>query len=827
MEQAAQKYEADQFEDEIDLKELFYGLVRRKKVIVYTFMIVLSGVLIWLSMQRPEYRAEAVLEIKVSNNQGMNLEDMFMGAASDSKDSDGEIEILKSLTVARKAVRKSGYQLLLDNSERVFHRILLKKGREIYYKSRKSIFGKQEDSPLAVAMPERSPLYLELIEKSPVSEPVEYRMIFGEDAKIRILDEEERLIFEGNADAPCVTPLFTFRIHGSLPVAGTTWPLYYRSELDAVESLRKQFNAASIKKTYLVRLNLASHDPDLSARLLSSLISSYEEIKLKKKNRAVSLTLSFVERQMEVIEGDLFRSVSALKEFKKENQLVSLPEKVNWTIEKLVGLDNSYELLKTQGQQAEYLLTRLQGQDSVDKESLFALGNAMNQPLLLELGNELNRVQAQRAALRTEYTELHPTVKALDQKIANLKGKVKAETVSLIDSIKTKQLFLNKDIKGAEENLNELPEAEQSLAELTRQAAVYEDTYSFLLKKRGELQVNQASETGDLWVVDPALPNYRHVKPKLKLTLMLGVITGLMLGIMLALALEFFDDSIKRPEDVQDLLQVPVLGIVGRFVSKKGKLFERKEVLLHNQDLRSHMWEAFRTLRSNLLFSGVGKKCKVLLFTSSMPAEGKSTCSANLAISLAQTDKKVLLVDADLRKPVQHKNFESTINPGLVNAVMEEEWEKYLDTNIHLTEVKGLDFLPCGVRPPNPNEILGSEKMCRIMDYLEKRYDFIIYDAPPILSVSDGLVLGQKVDGVVVVARGGKTTKSALKNLAERFAVGDTRILGVVMNDIDYEKDRYYYAHYGYSYYNSYYGDDPENEKKGLLAKLKLWGHHT
>ncbi len=820
MEQTTQSYETDPIDGEIDLRGLFHSLFRRKKTIIFTFMVVLFITLAWLANQRPVYRANAVLEIKVNEKQSMNLEDIFMGDYGGRMDSDGEIEILKSLTVARKAVQKSGYQLVLDNSEKVLDKVIIKKGTAVYHKIRELAFGKEKEAPYVVTVSLKPKLHLELLEKSPVSLPVEYKLIFDENSKIRILDKEERLVFQGSAHEPCVAPLFSFRIKGRLPRAGTRYPMHFRSELDAAQSLQRQFSAGSIKKTYLVRLILTSHDPELSARLLSSLISSYEEIKLKKKNRAVSMALSFVERQMTVIEGDLFESVSALKQFKEENQLVSLPEKVNWTIEKLVGLDSSYEQLKTLRQQAESLLKRLRGRASVDKESLFALGNAMDQPLLLELATELNKVQAQRAAMRTEYTDRHPSVKALDQKIGKLKEKVKAETVSLIDSIKTKQLYLINDIKGAEEALKELPEAEQSLAELTRQASVYEDTYSFLLKKKGELQVNEASETGDLWVVDPALPDFRYVKPKIKRTGMLGIVMGLMLGVMLAFALEFFDDSIKRPEDVQDLLRVPVLGIVGRLKLNKGKRIQRKDALLYTQDLKSPMWEAFRTLRSNLLFSGVGKRCKILLFSSAVPAEGKSTCSANLAISLAQNDKKVLLVDADLRKPVQHRNFESTINPGLVNAVMEEEWKTYLDENIHGTEVKGLDFLPCGLRPPNPNEILGSEKMCRIMDFLEKRYDFIIYDSPPVLTVSDGIVLGQKVDGVVLVVRGGKTTKSALKNLAERYAVGNTRVLGVVMNDIDYEKDSYYYADYGYSYYNSYYGDDDETISKGFFRRL-------
>ena len=230
-------------------------------------------------------------------------------------------------------------------------------------------------------------------------------------------------------------------------------------------------------------------------------------------------------------------------------------------------------------------------------------------------------------------------------------------------------------------------------------------------------------------------------------------------------------------------------------------------MLLEEPD--SHISEAFRSFRSNLLFTSVDKTRQLMVFSSPLPEDGKSTCAANLAVALSQTGKKVLLVDTDLRRPIQHRIFGCRRSPGIVNVLVSEDWEKALGEAIQPSETNGLDLLVCGDKPPNPNEMIGSEKMGQVIDAIRKRYDFVVFDTPPLLTVSDALVLAQRLDGVLCVVRAQRTSRKALKSAVELLAQVKTPVMGIVLNDIDFKQERYYYG-YHYKYYRSYYGSGKE-----------------
>jgi len=529
----------------------------------------------------------------------------------------------------------------------------------------------------------------------------------------------------------------------------------------------------------------------------------------------VSQALQFIEQRMDALNDEMRRAVEALKRFKEENQLVSLSESVKLAIDQLVELDKSQQKIDTMRQQAGLLLKALQGRRSLDQKSLFALGNDLNQPLLVSLAKDLSQLEAERAALRTQYTQRHPTVMALDHKILKLKAKIRAEIKSLIASLDAQKRALSKEASAAESRLRQLPEKEQRLAELMRRAKVYEDTFSFLLQKKGELQVTRASQIGDVWLVDPPHADLRYIKPRLRMNVMLAAVVGLMLGVGLVFLLEYLDDSVKNANDVQTTVGLPILGNIGHYMSSQNgrpqRNLSRMPIIL--EEPKSPMAEAFRTLRSNLLFTGVDQPRRKMLLTSALPEDGKSTCSANLGVALAQMGKRVLLVDCDLRKPQLHWFFHLRRSPGLVNVLVEEEWEKALDGAIQHTQVPHLYLLTCGDVPPNPNEILGSEKMGHLIESVAERYDFILFDTPPVLTVSDAIVLAHRVDGVMLVARAGCTSRSALRNVVELLSKTRTVILGIILNDIDFKRERYYYSYY-YHYYRSYGEEGSETSKK-------------
>jgi succinoglycan biosynthesis transport protein ExoP len=291
---------------------------------------------------------------------------------------------------------------------------------------------------------------------------------------------------------------------------------------------------------------------------------------------------------------------------------------------------------------------------------------------------------------------------------------------------------------------------------------------------------------------------------------MLAFVVGLMLGVGLAFFLDYLDESIKNDQDVQAVANLPLLGTVGRYpVNGNGNGHSRGYLPILD-DSRSQLAESFRTFRSNLLFTGVDRPRRSMLVTSPVPGDGKTTCAAHLGVALSQLGKKVLLVDADLRKPALHRAFEVKSAPGIVNVLLEEDWPKALEKAIQATRTRNLYLLPCGNVPPNPNEMLGSEKIGQVMECLSGRYDFLILDAPPLLAVSDPMVLANRVDGIVLVVRGGQTSRSALKNSMDLLANAQSKILGIVLNGIDFKRERYYYDYHS-KYYSSYYGHDEKD----------------
>ncbi|MDW0116315.1 CpsD/CapB family tyrosine-protein kinase [Sporosarcina thermotolerans] len=227
---------------------------------------------------------------------------------------------------------------------------------------------------------------------------------------------------------------------------------------------------------------------------------------------------------------------------------------------------------------------------------------------------------------------------------------------------------------------------------------------------------------------------------------------------------------------------------------KKKVLQKAARTLIAHNDPRSVNSEQFRTIRTGIDFSMPDKELETLLITSAAPSEGKSTVAANIAVVYAQNGKKVLLVDADLRKPTVHYTFSLVNNVGLTNLLAKNTT---LQVAVKKSEVEGLDILTCGSIPPNPAELLGSKSMDNVIEMLKEHYDLVIFDAPPLLSVTDGQILGQKCDGIILVVSAGSTEKENIVKAKEALALTKTTILGVVLNNFTLTKDHYYYNYYG------------------------------
>ena len=335
---------------------------------------------------------------------------------------------------------------------------------------------------------------------------------------------------------------------------------------------------------------------------------------------------------------------------------------------------------------------------------------------------------------------------------------------------------------------------------LEASVAQYRTTYSSLLANAQQAKLAEAQATNNLVVAEPAAVPESPVRPRTITNTMLAAIIGALLAVGAAFLIEYLDDTVKTADDIERVSGLSTLGAIARLKDAGGS----RQLIAWLQS-RSPESEAYRTLRTNIQFSSVDKPVKTLLVTSSSPGEGKSTTAANLAVVLAQTGQRVILVDTDLRRPVLHKVFDVPNNAGLTTALLLNDASQ-ISAQLQPTEVDNLSALTCGPIPPNPSELLGSHRMTTLVETLAGLADIVIFDSPPVLAVTDAAVLARQVDGVLLVVDAGHTKEHALAAAASELEKTGGNVLGVALNRLDTRR--------GYNYYYYYYYSEEDGERK-------------
>jgi capsular exopolysaccharide synthesis family protein len=309
-------------------------------------------------------------------------------------------------------------------------------------------------------------------------------------------------------------------------------------------------------------------------------------------------------------------------------------------------------------------------------------------------------------------------------------------------------------------------------------------------------------------IVEPAVAPGAPVSPRTTMNTMLGAFAGLLLAAAAALVYEYLDDTVKTPEDVEAAAGgLATLGGVARFPRRRGAI----EPLIAASTRRTAAAEAYKVLRTNVQFSTVDQPAQVMLVSSANPGEGKTTTAANLAIAIAQTGQRVVVVDADLRRPSLHRVFKLPNQNGLTNALLSRE--QALDAFLQATSFEHVSVMTSGPLPPNPSELLSSRRLDTVVEALRKQADVVIFDSPPALAVADASILAAKVDGAIVVVDAGRTRAQALQRAQEALGRSKTRLLGAVLNKLTERGRGYYY--YTYSYYAA-----DEDRHRGRTRRL-------
>jgi non-specific protein-tyrosine kinase len=335
-------------------------------------------------------------------------------------------------------------------------------------------------------------------------------------------------------------------------------------------------------------------------------------------------------------------------------------------------------------------------------------------------------------------------------------------------------------------------ETQPDSAEKSRQEALlaqYRQTYSSLLEGYENIRLVEAQSTSSVVALEMARSPNTPIRPRVMQNTLLAVVVGLMLGLGVVFLVDALDDRLRTPEQITSALGLPVLGIIAHIEAEN----ELPVTLTHP---RSPVAEAYRSLRTNIQFASVDMPVHSLLVTSPEPSDGKSTTAINLAVVMAQCEHPVVLVDADMRRPSLHKVMRISNRRGISDLFIQPQ--VYLDGSLKPTNEPNLSVLTSGNLPPNPSELLGSEKMSQVIRHLRETVDTVILDTPPVLAVTDAVVLSPRVDGVLIVVRPGITHMTMLRQTVAQLQRVGARILGVALNDVNLKRSRYYYGYKGY-----------------------------
>jgi len=582
--------------------------------------------------------------------------------------------------------------------------------------------------------------------------------------------------------------------------------------------------------TSVIDLGYTANDPRLARDIVNAVADAFVAANATAARQQTRRRRDFVEEQLATADSLVRDAQYALTEFRSSRQLYGTRDRLSSQQTGLIGIEVRREEMSADRRMYQGLLEGMlqdgPGGGAGDLSALVSAPGIAANPVVAQRYAELTGYQAERARLTAGtwgVSGSNPDVQRLDVLIAQTETRVVEAVRSHISALDARIRALDELQARSATAISTLPALEAEEMRLVEEAETFRTLADQL---RGELQrarISEAVEAGQAAVLDYALEG-SPVSNGATRRLVFGLIIGLMLGGGAAFLLEQNNTSIRRREDMEATLQVPGMTVIPQIQSNgkgtlrlgrlklgtragdrrvsNGKYGQRSTSLVTLSNIRSSGSEAFRTLRTNLIFSQEIDSLRTMLVTSASKGEGKSTTSANLAVTFAQQGMRVLLVDADLRRPALDKLFGIPREPGLSNLLIHPElWENA----IRPTSQETLHVLPAGSIPPNPAELLGGQRMTGLINLLQEKYDLVIFDSPPVLIAADASILASWVDGVLVIVRAGQTDRGAAQHTMQQLVGVGARIVGAVLNDPDARAFGYggYYRYYNYESYTA------------------------
>jgi capsular exopolysaccharide synthesis family protein len=586
----------------------------------------------------------------------------------------------------------------------------------------------------------------------------------------------------------------------------------YAQKLDKVEAVAKDISIVPIRLSRLVDVRVEHPNPKTATEIANKLAKNFIEQNLQQKVGSSSDALMWLRSQVDGAKVKVQDSENQLNTYQKDHNEVSLEEGENIVRQALIQAQTEVSKVRAESAQAQEEVAEIDRlvKNGEPNDTIPAVAQNLT---VQHIKQEIDIESANLAQLLKKYREKYPTVIAARSRLKQLQDNFAEECENQLKTIHNRATILKKQ---EEKLISFVQEEEQKQLRLNSLKITYDmlksdavnnkAVYSNVLVRMKETELMSRMNSNNMRIVDDAVEGIRPVKPRTTLTILGGLIGGMLVAVGLAFFVNYLDDSLKSQDDIETHLRVPFLGYIPNI--KTNSVVERDlQAHLHPQ---SNAAEGFRTIRATIALTHKPEKFRVLAITSTIPSEGKSLVASNLAIVHAQTGLRTLLVDADLRRPSVHKAYQLHSPTGLSAYLTKESND--LEGLIHTTEVPNLDVVCCGSVPTNPSELIGSPRMLDFLEKAKDRYDRILLDCPPVSAVSDPLIIAAMSDGVVYVTKFNKIRREHGIKSVQRIQNSGIHILGVVINDIDFEgKDSYYYSYYYYQnrYYSSHYKSAP------------------
>jgi len=807
--------------DQISPIEILRALNRRKGILFLSVFIMLTVAALYNFLATPTY--EATITIKKEDTHDKQSTDQLRNIIA-MQATDGietEMEVIKTGTVLEKVVNTLNLNFMIEKLE-------LPNGKA--EKVSKYLCDYEDFRSETQHNRKAFPSFLEVNLAPDYNANKYYIESFAADV-FKLYDSATGYLVQtvNSSSVPEFNlPIGTIKF--KWPNAKKGSKIYFEIEdLDkTVLKLRESISIARIGETSIFKITVASASPAAAQLIANTIAEEFRTARLEQKRQTIRYSYNFIDEQLESISAKLKDAERDLHQFKSQHQIISINESSTEAIQFLSNLKT--EKVKTDLELAEYqnkleaMKKELEEKGFFDQTYLTPDNVRNNQTPFSALLEQLSNAELERLELLQRRTESHPEVIAINDRIAQIRERLSSynqNTITAyqmrINTLKDKQHNLEKLMNKYSNIIKGLPSSETKLAELMREKNVYDKILTLLLDKREEMRMAELSQLQDFVIIDSAQKPFAPVSPHKKLNLLVGAFLGLLIGLVVVFAEELLGRKIKGIEEIVEQYGIPLLTIVPKYDKNLQKVIQRgttkEDYLVSLMEDQHGYRESYNLLRTKLIYS-IPKSKKTIMITSCEENAGKTSVTANLAISLARMNKKVLVIDCDLKKSEMGIYFDiigrnsgfniSGLGEFLGKRIKPNIYQPFQSSENHQLKV---DLLPAGIFRENSSELLASPKMKRLLTEMKRSYNYILIDTPPITRTVDTFILGEFVKDIILVIRPEHTFKDSVAWAFREFEQAGINVLGVVANACELSKSDYknrydygYGSEYGYGY---------------------------